>query len=103
MNFDDISLMIIYITYHKFGKIIYYEIKRMSGQMRNTKLFMILMTLLPWQSVQLLNAKTFNRFLPSTLFMCLYFAAEGYLTQKKKWWPFPLSVKPRIRGFTIIN
>jgi hypothetical protein len=82
MNFDDIGLKI-YLSYHKLGKIIYYEMKRMSGKMRNTKLFMILMTLLPWLSVPLLNAKTFNRFLPSTLFMCLYFAAEGYLAQKK--------------------
>ncbi|MBO1512146.1 hypothetical protein [Metabacillus bambusae] len=66
--------------------------------MRNTKLFMILMSLLPWLSVPLLNAKTFKRFLPSVLFMCLYVASEGYLAQKKKWWWFPLSVKPNVVG-----
>lgn len=66
--------------------------------MRNTKLFMIIMTLLPWLSVPLLNAKTFKRFLPSALFMCLYVTAEGYLAQKKKWWWFLFPVKPNVVG-----
>ncbi|HZH58011.1 MAG TPA: hypothetical protein VEY70_00155 [Metabacillus sp.] len=66
--------------------------------MRNTKLFMILMTLLPWLSVPLLTAKTFKRFLPGALFMSLYVTAEGYLGEKKKWWWFPLSVRPNVIG-----
>ncbi|PMC39082.1 hypothetical protein CJ195_03840 [Bacillus sp. UMB0899] len=66
--------------------------------MRNTKLFMILMTLLPWVSAPLLNIKTFKRFLPSSLFICVYLLAEGYLAEKKKWWWFPMTVKPNVVG-----
>ncbi|WP_226671401.1 hypothetical protein [Metabacillus litoralis] len=66
--------------------------------MKNAKQFMILMTLLPWLSLPLLKKKTFLRFLPGALFMCLYVTAEGYFAQKKKWWWFPFHVKPNVLG-----
>ncbi|PGT84693.1 hypothetical protein COD11_10230 [Bacillus sp. AFS040349] len=64
--------------------------------MRHTRLYITLMTILPWLSIPLLNKKTFKRFLPGSLFMCLYLLAEGSLAQKKKWWWFPFSVKPNV-------
>lgn len=70
----------------------------MSGKMRNVKLFMMLITLLPWVSVPLLPAKVFNRFLPAVIFISFYVTAEGYLAEKKRWWWFPISVKPNVIG-----
>jgi len=64
--------------------------------MRHTRLYITLMTILPWLSLPLLNKKTVKRFLPGSLFMCLYLLAEGSLAQKKKWWWFPFSVKPNV-------
>ncbi|TXC91008.1 hypothetical protein FS935_08865 [Metabacillus litoralis] len=66
--------------------------------MKNSKVFMILMTLLPWLSIPFLKKKTLIRFLPSVLFMSLILTAEGYFAEKKKWWWFPFHVKPNVIG-----
>ncbi|MGM0920096.1 MAG: hypothetical protein ACQEWW_02545 [Bacillota bacterium] len=66
--------------------------------MRNTKKFIILMTILPWLSVPFIGVKSLRRFLPGTIFMCVYLTAEGYLAEKKKWWWFPYNVKPNVLG-----
>jgi hypothetical protein len=66
--------------------------------MKKTNGFIILMTLLPWLTVPLLGVKTFKRYLPSSIFMCLYLIAEGRLAEKKKWWWFPFTVKPNVLG-----
>ncbi|KAA0563179.1 hypothetical protein F0342_14260 [Bacillus sp. CH30_1T] len=64
--------------------------------MKNRKQLITLMTLLPWLSLPLLRKKTLKRFLPGTLFMCVYLVAEGILATRRKWWWFPFSIKPNV-------
>ncbi|MBZ5752072.1 hypothetical protein [Metabacillus rhizolycopersici] len=66
--------------------------------MKKNKMFIILMTCLPWFSIPLLGLKTFKRFLPSSLTLVLYLIAEGRLAEKKKWWWFPFNIKPNVLG-----
>jgi hypothetical protein len=64
--------------------------------MKNRKVMITLMTLLPWLTIPLLRKKTFKRFLPGTLFMCVYLLAEGTLATRRKWWWFPFPIKPNV-------
>ncbi|MBM6618001.1 hypothetical protein [Bacillus suaedaesalsae] len=66
--------------------------------MKNNKLLIMLMTILPWLSIPLLGLKTFKRYLPGVIFMSLYLLAEGRLAEKRKWWWFPYHVKPNVLG-----
>lgn len=56
------------------------------------------MALLPWFSIPLLGLKTFKRFYPSSMIMCIYLIAEGRLAEKRKWWWFPLNIKHNVIG-----
>jgi len=64
--------------------------------MKNTKKYIILMTIIPWLSIPLIGKKTFKRFLPGSLFMCFYLIIEGMIAEKKKWWWFPFKIKPNV-------
>jgi hypothetical protein len=64
--------------------------------MKNRKVMITLMALLPWLTIPLLRKKTFKRFLPGTLFMCVYLLAEGTLATRRKWWWFSSSIKPNV-------
>ncbi|GAM14526.1 hypothetical protein [Mesobacillus selenatarsenatis] len=60
--------------------------------MKNLKLYIFLMAVLPWLSLPLLGKQTFRKFLPGTLFMAIYLIFEGRLAEKRKWWWFPLKL-----------
>jgi hypothetical protein len=64
--------------------------------MKNRKRLITLMALLPWLSIPLLSKKTLKRFLPGTLFMCIYLVAEGTVATRRKWWWFPFPIKPNV-------
>jgi hypothetical protein len=64
--------------------------------MKNRKRLITLMALLPWLSLPLLDKKTLTRFLPGSLFMCVYLVAEGIVATRRKWWWFPFSIKPNV-------
>ncbi|MGM0834658.1 MAG: hypothetical protein ACQEV7_00775 [Bacillota bacterium] len=67
--------------------------------MRNTRNFiLLLMTILPWLTAPFIGNKSFKRFLPGTIFMCLYVTAEGVLAEKRKWWWFPFAIRPNVLG-----
>jgi len=64
--------------------------------MKNKKKYIILMFILPWLSAPFIGKKTFKRFLPGSLFMCFYLIIEGIIAERKKWWWFPVHIKPNI-------
>ncbi|MGG1401340.1 hypothetical protein ABE288_26485 [Bacillus salipaludis] len=66
--------------------------------MKNTKWPIFLMFILPWLTIPLLGNKAMKRYLPSGLLMCLYLIFEGRLAEKRKWWWFPLNIKPNVLG-----
>ncbi|NHM30690.1 hypothetical protein [Neobacillus terrae] len=56
--------------------------------MKNQKLFLIALLVVPWLSVPLLGRKAFKRFLPTAIFMCTFTKAIDFYGEKKKWWKF---------------
>ncbi|WP_100407462.1 hypothetical protein [Bacillus solitudinis] len=66
--------------------------------MKKTNGFIFLMTILPWLTVPFLGVKVLRRFLPASIFISLYLIAEGRFAEKKKWWWFPINVKPNMLG-----
>lgn len=66
--------------------------------MKKTKVFLLLLTILPWLSFPLLGKRTIKKFLPGAIFMGIYVTFEGMLAEKRKWWWWPLNVKPNVLG-----
>lgn len=66
--------------------------------MKNPNKSILLMTILPWLTVPFIGKSTIKRFLPGALFMGLYVMAEGRVAEKKKWWWFPINIKPNVLG-----
>jgi len=66
--------------------------------MKKTKVFLLLITILPWLSFPLLGKRTIKKFLPGTIFMGIYVTLEGMVAEKRKWWWWPFNVKPNVLG-----
>jgi hypothetical protein len=62
----------------------------------NSRMFVILLAVLPWFTLPLLGKSTIKKFLPGTLFMALYVTIEGRIAERRKWWWFPFTVKPNV-------
>lgn len=66
--------------------------------MKNSKLFLIAMMVLPWFSVPLLGRSSFKRFLPASLIMSLVVVVESYIARKRTWWWVYKNLFPKIIG-----
>jgi hypothetical protein len=66
--------------------------------MKNNKMFLAGMLILPWLSLPLLGKKTVKRFLPSSLFICFFVLAESFLSRKRVWWWFYKKLHPKLIG-----
>lgn len=67
-------------------------------QMRNSKFLILLLTILPWLTAPFIGKSSFKRYLPGTIFMCLYVTAEGIVAERRKWWWFPFAIRPNVLG-----
>ena len=62
--------------------------------MKNQKLFLIALMVVPWLTVPFLGKKAFRRFLPTAIFMATFTKALDFYGEKKKWWKFFKGVPP---------
>ncbi|WP_423798455.1 hypothetical protein [Neobacillus sp. SAB-20_R2A] len=62
--------------------------------MKNQKLFLLLLLVLPWLTVPLMGRKAFKRFLPTAIFMCTFTKALDLYGEKKNWWEFYKGIGP---------
>ncbi|MFB5197603.1 hypothetical protein ACE198_22290 [Neobacillus sp. KR4-4] len=62
--------------------------------MKNQKLFLLALLVLPWLTVPLLGRKAFKRFLPTAIFMCTFTKALDLYGEKKNWWKFYNGIGP---------
>ncbi|MEH7086005.1 hypothetical protein V7139_25160 [Neobacillus drentensis] len=62
--------------------------------MKNQKLFLIALLVVPWLTVPFLSKKAFRRFLPTALFMATFTKALDFYGEKKNWWKFYSGVGP---------
>ncbi|WP_313799228.1 hypothetical protein [Cytobacillus sp.] len=66
--------------------------------MRNRKLLMLLIMILPWLSTPLIGKKSFKRYFPAGLFISFMVTFESYIAAKRKWWWFHVKIHPKIHG-----
>ncbi|WP_462410519.1 hypothetical protein [Neobacillus sp. Marseille-QA0830] len=62
--------------------------------MKNQKLILLALLILPWFSLPLLGSKAFRRFLPTAIFMCTFTKALDFYGEKKNWWKFHKGIGP---------
>jgi hypothetical protein len=62
--------------------------------MKNPKVFMIALLVVPWLTLPLLGRKAFKRFLPTAIFMCTFTKALDFYGEKKNWWKFYNGIGP---------
>jgi hypothetical protein len=68
--------------------------------MKYSKWLLAGMMILPWIAVPLLDRNSIKRFLPATLFICLFVRLESILARKRRWWWFYEKLHPRLMGVT---
>lgn len=56
--------------------------------MKNNKMFLLGLMILPWMSVPFIKKQTIRRFLPGALFICVWVAVESMIANKRVWWRF---------------
>ena len=66
--------------------------------MKNSKMFLIAMMLLPWVSVPLLGRNSFKRFLPASVIMSFVVIFESYIARKRTWWWVYKNLFPKVIG-----
>jgi hypothetical protein len=66
--------------------------------MKQSKLLLVAVMILPFFTLPLLGRKTFKRFLPTALFMSGLLLGEGYIARKYDWWTFYKRIFPPLNG-----
>ena len=66
--------------------------------MKQNKLFLLAMMLIPWLSLPLLGKRSFKRFYPGALFIFVWVLFESYFAKKRLWWRFYEKIIPKTMG-----
>jgi hypothetical protein len=62
--------------------------------MKNSKLFLLAILILPWLTIPLLGRNTFKEYLPAAIFISTFTKALDLFGEKKKWWRFYKGIPP---------
>ncbi|MGD6901016.1 hypothetical protein [Bacillus infantis] len=66
--------------------------------MKPQRLLLAVMLLLSWASIPMIGKRSFKRFLPASIFICIIAAIMNIPAAKRKWWVFQSSIHPKVRG-----
>jgi hypothetical protein len=64
------------------------------GIMKNSKLFLLAILILPWLTVPFLGRNAFKKYIPATIFMVTLTKAIDIFGENKKWWRFYKGIAP---------
>lgn len=62
--------------------------------MKHTKLFYLLLLILPWLTVPFLGKNALKRHLPAAIFICTFTKIIDTYGERKKWWRFYKGIPP---------
>lgn len=62
--------------------------------MKNNKLILLLIMILPWFSMPFIGKRTIQRFYPGALFICVWVFFESMIAKKRVWWRFYEKLTP---------
>jgi hypothetical protein len=65
---------------------------------RYEKFVFIIIMIVPWLSAPFFGKKTFKRFTPGALFICIFVVIESLVAHKKLWWLFHKRLVPKVIG-----
>lgn len=65
---------------------------------RYEKFVFIIMIVVPWLSAPFLGKKTFKRFTPGAVFICIFVLIESLVAHKRLWWLFHKRLVPKVIG-----
>jgi hypothetical protein len=54
--------------------------------MKNTKLLLLGMLIIPWLTTPILGKNAFKKYVPAAIFICTFTKAIDLLGENKKWW-----------------
>lgn len=66
--------------------------------MRNNKMILLVMMILPWLTVPFLGKRTIQRFYPGALFICVWVFFESIIAEKRSWWRMYEKLIPNVIG-----
>jgi hypothetical protein len=70
--------------------------------MKNSKLFLLCLLIIPWLTVPLLGKESFKKYLSSAIFMSLFTKTIDTFGERKKWWRFYKGISP-FKSMTFFN
>jgi hypothetical protein len=70
--------------------------------MKNQKLFLLALLIVPWLTVPFLGRKSFKKYLPAAIFICTVTTALDLFGEKKKWWRFYKEIPP-LKSMNLFN
>jgi hypothetical protein len=62
--------------------------------MKNQKIFLLAVLVVPWLTVPLLGRRAFKKYLPAAIFMSTFTKAIDLFGEKKNWWRFDKGISP---------
>ncbi|MBM7659876.1 hypothetical protein JOC85_000643 [Bacillus mesophilus] len=66
--------------------------------MKNPKIFLLLLMILPWFTLPLLGKSTAKKYFLASLFISLVVRGESIVAKKRKWWKFHATIHPKVIG-----
>ncbi|MED3574815.1 hypothetical protein ACTHO0_09455 [Cytobacillus praedii] len=66
--------------------------------MRQNKLIMLLIMILPWLTIPLIGKKSIKRYLSAGIFISIIVTIESFIAKKRRWWWFHVKIHPNIQG-----
>jgi hypothetical protein len=66
--------------------------------MKLSRILIILLLAFSWVMLPFAGWRSIKRFMPASLFMCIFLLIEDLIAEKLKWWIIYPNLSPRIRG-----
>lgn len=66
--------------------------------MKNAKVLLLFMFILPWLTLPLMGSRAVKRFLPAGIFISIVVSLESILAKKRKWWWYYEKLHPKLPG-----
>lgn len=62
--------------------------------MKNTKLLLLSMLIIPWLTIPLLGRNAIKKYVPAAIFICTFTKVIDIIGQRKKWWSAYKGIPP---------
>jgi hypothetical protein len=68
--------------------------------MKLSRIIIILLFFFSWLALPLAGWRSVRRFLPASIFMCVFLFIEDFVAEKLRWWVIYPNISAKLRGMT---